>query len=120
MVATFRRLEATIMWLTAWSLIAFLAGCGQGLFTRSRTSTFQGDGGPSDGVAAVDQANDGTRRGNDDSAATDPFRDGPDDSAPTFESMNIAAGSYGILELGAAAVTVRSMSFDKDIRLTIE
>ena len=109
MVATFRRLEATIMWLTAWSLIAFLAGCGQGLFTRSRTSTFQGDGGPSDGVAAVDQANDGTRRGNDDSAATDPFRDGPDDSAPTFESMNIAAGSYGILELGAAAVTVRSM-----------
>ncbi|HET6284900.1 MAG TPA: hypothetical protein VFH73_28345 [Polyangia bacterium] len=84
-------------------MLSILAGCGEGIFTRSRADT-----GP-------------------DAAAPDTIVPTADlglmmetGEAATMRSLNIAAGADGILQLETGVVTVRSMSFDQDVVVTIE
>ncbi|HXI59404.1 MAG TPA: hypothetical protein VNO55_25230 [Polyangia bacterium] len=84
----------------ACSVVAVLSsgGCGQGIFTKSRGAA-GGDAGAADvgGPAA-------------DAAVGD---------ASTTRSLDIKAGTDGVLQLDQGTVTVRSMSFDEEVVLTI-
>jgi hypothetical protein len=82
----------------ACSVLAVLSGCGQGIFTRSRSAAGWDAGAPDRGGLAADAAV---------------------GDAPTVRSLDIKAGSDGVLQLDQGTVTVRSMSFDEDVVLTI-
>jgi hypothetical protein len=94
------------------SLLGPFLGCGQGIFTRSRAMADM-DGAVSDvGGPPGDFSSDATSP---DGGAADTIGD-----ASLARSMTITAGKDGVLQLDEGIVTVRSMSFDQDVVVTIE
>ncbi|MEA2697308.1 MAG: hypothetical protein QOI66_1579 [Myxococcales bacterium] len=103
--------------------LAVLTGCGQGIFTRSRSAAGWDAGAPDRGGPAVDVSPeaappaDGGSNGSDGAVGQDVSAVG---DALTVSSLDIKAGTDGVLQLDQGTVTIRSMSFDQDVVLTME
>src|SRR5258708_4597895 len=104
--------SAAIGTAAVWSLLGPLLGCGQGIFTKARGIADRDGAVPDVGVPAVDLS---PGMPVPDGGAGDAIGD-----ASLVRSMIIVAGADGVLQLDEGVVTVRSMSFEQDVTVTIE